>query len=224
MKVGIFIQARSNSQRFPKKVFQELGEKTVLECVVDNCLASTWGNRTLEKQVLVIGYKEDEALRLYCEDKKIAYRLYSTEENDLVSRYVAAAEGSDLILRITGDCPMIPPQLIDEAIKSLMNCDYISNTITRTYPEGYDIQGCSARALQWFDQNQKEDREHPFKEFDFNESVRKKFVQDGFTYQQLLNTNNVIFQKLSVDTRDDLNRLRQLYARVQAGQKFNTAS
>ena len=78
---------------------------------------------------------------------------YRGSEEDVLSRYQGAAEeaGADVVIRITSDCPLIDPAVIDKVIatftQSQPNCDYASNTLRRTYPRGMDCEVFSRKAL-----------------------------------------------------------------------------
>ena len=74
----------------------------------------------------------------------------------------------------------------------------------RTFPEGLDIQGASLEAFKWFDKHQKEEREHPFVQFDHNKQIRDQFEKEGFKILDLLNPQNISTIKMSIDTEEDL--------------------
>lgn len=130
---------------------------------------------------------------------------------DLIERYLSAARdyAADAIVRVTGDCPLIPINLIRQAIRGLTEASYVTNTITRTYPDGYDVQAFSINALRYIDDTQKEHREHPFYTLDHNEIVRDGFEDAGYNIMELQNVDNPIFIKVSVDTQEDLERVRR---------------
>lgn len=139
-------------------------------------------------------------------------------EDDLLKRFKLAAfeEQATHIVRLTADCWEMPAQLIAEVVKLIEKRDYVSNTIRRTFPEGFDVQACSYRALEWFDVNQKEEREHPFKMFDLNEYNRVRFEKDGLSYTELLNPQlRFLIKGSSIDTKQDLEDARRWYAETQ---------
>lgn len=183
---------------------------SILERIYHTAWTACKSNRALEKQVVVLAPNGDEKLQSFC--AKMGIECFFGSENDLVNRYVSAVETyeANAVVRITGDCPMLPVTMIEECMKALMEVDYAANTITRSFPEGWDIQGCSRGALVWFDHEQTSEREHLFKPFDENAAMRSRFVEAGYTYRHILNRDNVIFQKLSVDTKEDLTRIRRV--------------
>ena len=73
-------------------------------------------------------------------------RLYvhRGDDNDVLSRFVEVSKkfNADIIVRLTGDCPLSDPEIIDDAIKMIINTnsDYVSNIINRTYPDGLDVE------------------------------------------------------------------------------------
>ena len=84
-------------------------------------------------------------------------------EFDVLSRYVDAAEWyrADIVMRITGDCPLISPQLCGAILKSLEDADYCSNVCPRTFPKGLDCEVFTTSLLLEADQNATgDDREH----------------------------------------------------------------
>ena len=106
-------------------------------------------------QTLVIATTENEKdlpIAALAEEEKVRCIRGSVE--DVLSRYLLAAHAAkaDVIVRVTGDCPVIDPQVIDQAIglflKSAPQADYVSNTIKRTFPRGMDVEVFSRDALE----------------------------------------------------------------------------
>jgi spore coat polysaccharide biosynthesis protein SpsF len=93
---------------------------------------------------------------------------YRGSEDDVLSRYCEATEeaGADVVIRVTSDCPLIDPAVIDKVIAAYTqaqpNCDYASNTMRRTYPRGMDCEVFSRKALDTAQAEAVEsaDREH----------------------------------------------------------------
>ena len=93
---------------------------------------------------------------------------YRGSEEDVLSRYYEAATefGTDIVVRVTSDCPLIDPAVVDKVIKYYKNnwekYDYVSNTLTRTYPRGMDNEVFSYKALQeaYYNAQEQLEREH----------------------------------------------------------------
>lgn len=209
MRVIIGIQARSNSTRLPGKIYEKIGDKSILAHVYDTCLELI----NAETAVCILGHEKDEKLEEECAKMgiRIGCVLYG-EEGDVLSRYVNISKHYDGIIRVTADCWNIPKEIIEMALQGLENTDYISNCLVRSYPEGWDVQGCTSKALEWIAKNA-EDKEHVFEKFESNSIIRDEFLQDGFTFKYLIDRQNPIFQKNSIDLLEDLERARKQYGK-----------
>ena len=161
------LQARMSSTRLPNKVLKEVNDKALLAYECERILNS----KTIDK--LIIATSEDESDNLiesFCKKNKI--ECFRGPLEDVLSRYYQCAKGYKErnsidklnIVRVTGDCPVIDYQVIDEVISTFENgdYDYVSNTLTPTYPDGMDIEICSYEALEYAYENAtfKSDREH----------------------------------------------------------------
>ena len=84
---------------------------------------------------------ENDKLQEFVES--LGYRCTRGSEKDVLNRFYESAKfiGADIIVRITADCPLIDPQLVDDCIKLFKksNVDYFSNTDPRTFPDGLDV-------------------------------------------------------------------------------------
>lgn len=212
MRVGLFIQARTASTRLPAKIFEVIGDKPLLRHVVDACLNVNVLSKANTYQTVIVCPEGDKRVWEWAKENGIL--CFEGSETDLVKRYYDAAKhfNVEAVVRICSDCWNISPRIIEEVIRCIGEVDYVSNTVIRSFAEGQDCQAASMRALEWFNEKQTASREHPFLTFDENQIVRSQFVADGFTYKQVLNSANVIFQKHSIDTLKDLQQARRLYA------------
>lgn len=141
MKVAAIIQARMGSTRLPGKILKEILGKTLLEYqlerveraqAIDDIIIATTTN------------KNDDPIVMLCEKLKVKY--FRGSEQDVLLRYYEAATKfhTDVIVRLTSDCPIIDPDVIDRVIREYLNnqekVDYVSNTIERTFPRGLDTE------------------------------------------------------------------------------------
>jgi len=215
MKTLIGIQVRARSTRLPNKHLEEIGGKSCLQHVWDSAQDASKVKRSGEEVVVSLLVPEDEKLAFV----NLGFDpIFYGDGADLLGRYASAAihYSADRIVRVTGDCPMLPPMLILKCMEQLQTVDYSSNTTERTYPDGYDIQGCSKEALLWFCHNQNGEREHPFVLFDKNQMVREQFTADGFKWGQIINAECINQRKVSLDTREDLECIRRFYDAMRA--------
>ena len=193
-------------------MYEKIGPKSLIEWVIDAAKNANLAQFGLESELVALIPTGDHSASAFLKGK---CEVFEGPETDVLSRYVLAAQHyhADAVIRITGDCWRMPPHLIEACAKELKNVDYASNTVIRSFVEGWDIQGCSKMALDWFDEHQKHQREHPFQPFDENIDVRALFISQGFTWVPILNTANVIFHKTSVDTQDELEQARKYYGK-----------
>lgn len=164
MNIGIIIQARTSSTRLPQKVLLKLpynSNFTVLDQVIMRCKLSKFSQKII---VATTTDKEDyEIVRI---SKKNKVFCFKGSRDDVLSRYYYAAKENklDVIVRITSDCPFIDYKIIDELIRFFIRnkCDYVSNTLKRTYPDGLDCEVFSFNALEkaFYESKNTKEREH----------------------------------------------------------------
>jgi spore coat polysaccharide biosynthesis protein SpsF len=160
-KVVSIIQARTGSTRLPGKVLLDLEGRTVLEHVI----ARTRLSRLTDEVVVATSInRKDLAIVKICADLGIS--VFCGSEEDPLDRYYQTARvfRAAHVVRIKADCPLIDPEIIDEAISSHLasGADYTSNTIIRTYPAGQDVEILTFAAMKhvWQHANLMSDREH----------------------------------------------------------------
>jgi spore coat polysaccharide biosynthesis protein SpsF len=147
MQTIAIIQARMGSRRLKGKVLKQLGDLPVLQHVINRSLAS----KKIDKVIVATSVEnQDDAIFTYCNDRNI--HCFRGEENNVLLRYLNVAKkiSAEVIVRITADCPLLSPQIID-AIINLRNknqADYVSNTLKRTYPQGLDVECFTFQALE----------------------------------------------------------------------------
>ena len=139
-KIIAIIQARMKSRRLPNKSLIDLSGKPNILRMVDRVKLSKLINKTI---IATSDEFEDDVLaKVVSKEKKLF--LYRGDEKNVLSRfyYISKKEKADIIVRLTGDCPLIDHSIIDQAIETLIikNVDYVSNTIRRTYPDGLDVE------------------------------------------------------------------------------------
>lgn len=139
MKIVSTIEARMNATRLPGKVLLPVGGKPVLGCLIDRLKQTP----SIDEIVLATTTNpSDDVLVDFAPSKGIHY--FRGSEENVMSRVIAAAESRDaeLIVEVTGDNPLIDPEIIQQLIQLFLYnpCDYASNVEVRSYPIGMDVQ------------------------------------------------------------------------------------
>jgi glutamate-1-semialdehyde 2,1-aminomutase len=147
MKVVVIVQARMGSARLPNKVMKAIGGIPMIELQLARLA------RAKQVDQIVVATSTDVGnLPLVAHVCKLGYSCEQGSENDVLGRYVQAAKKheADVVVRITGDCPLIDPDLVDEAISRFKTArvDYFSNITPPTYPDGLDIEVFTFNALE----------------------------------------------------------------------------
>jgi spore coat polysaccharide biosynthesis protein SpsF (cytidylyltransferase family) len=206
MKTIAIIQARMGSNRLPGKVLMDIGGKTALERVVNRLRRSTLLNDIL---VATTDSAADNAILGECE--RLCVASFRGSEDDVLDRYYQAAQvcEAEAVVRITSDCPLVDPVLLDETIGAFrgQQADYASNTIVHTYPRGLDVEIFSRTALEraWAEARNPYEREHVTPYFyEHPTFFRIASIRAG--------TDNSHF-RWTLDTSDDLKLIREIYSR-----------
>lgn len=210
-KVVIGIQARTNNTRLPGKCQMEINGKTMLEWVIGAAQKSanylnngSWG---IKVTVALLVPVSDPLIERYHRRRDLD--LITGPELDVLSRYHMAMEQlkPDLMVRITSDCPLLPPFIISKHINiaDKYNYDYVSNVnpTVRMAPDGWDCEVMSAEMLEWVNKTatKPEDREHVTTIIRDNPPKWAKIAN-------VLGHAEFSHLKLSVDTNEDLEFVR----------------
>tara|TARA_B100001175_G_scaffold251358_1_gene218719 strand:- start:31434 stop:32150 length:717 start_codon:yes stop_codon:yes gene_type:complete len=146
-KIAIFLAARSGSKRLPKKHFLKLNKNLN---VIDLCIKRLKKAKLVNKIILCTTNKnEDYKFKYVCQKHKI--NLFRGDENNVLKRFIDCAKKNSIntIVRITADCPIIDPKLIDKCIYAHFKKknDYTSNILKLSYPDGLDVEVIKLKAL-----------------------------------------------------------------------------
>jgi glutamate-1-semialdehyde 2,1-aminomutase len=161
MKVVAIIQARMGSTRLPNKVMKPVNDVPLIELLINRL-----SKAVLVDQILVATSDDIKNQPLAHHVESLGYVCAKGSETDVLDRYLKAAHAScaDIVIRITGDCPLVDPDLVDEMIRQFQSkhVDYLCNNYPPTYPDGLDIEVFSFSALQKASQEATKsfDREH----------------------------------------------------------------
>jgi glutamate-1-semialdehyde 2,1-aminomutase len=195
-KVLAVVQARMGSTRLPGKVMKPLAGRTLIEVLISRLRKA----KTLDEVlVATTTEKTDDVLAAHCKSKKIPVFRGSSE--DVLKRYVDACRkySASVVVRITGDCPLVDPQLVDSLIRSFANqkVDYLSNTNPPSYPDGLDIEVFTVEALK-----KAADRASPGYQ---REHVTPYIYQSGnFKTGNFANQDDFSKERWTVDQSNDL--------------------
>ena len=152
MRINAVIQARVGSTRLPGKVLADLGGRPVLEWVVRAARAATRIDQVIVATSTLAG--DDPVADLA---DSLGVPVVRGSEGDVLSRFVAAldAHPADAIIRLTADCPLLDPTLIDAVAGAWAGApahDYVSTVLVRCLPRGLDVELVTAQALRAVDQ------------------------------------------------------------------------
>jgi len=207
MKIAAIIQARMSSTRLPNKVLADIEGKPMLWHIinrlkraelVDEIIVATTTNR-----------KDEPIIELAKETKAEWFR---GSESDVLDRYYQAAKRHkvDVIVRITADCPLVAPKVVDKIIKHFLNgkFDYVSNVNPSTYPDGLDVEVFSFKTLKKALEGAKKSSER--------EHVTLYVVNhpEMFIIGNIENEKNLSYMRWCIDEQKDLKFVKEIYKRL----------
>ena len=208
MKVLCIVQARMGSERLPGKVLKPILDKPMIMHVLDRLKKS----RYIDEIVLATS-QQDEEKSLVEAVQKNGYQVFRGEENYVLKRYIDTYRkyGGDVIVRITGDCPLIDPQIVDHVISYYLayDYDYVRLDVPETFIRGFDVEVFSSKALEKAYEevdkmNNESYKEHVTLYMYTNQAKFKVGYVEG---QELYNKN----YRLCVDTKEDFEVVERVY-------------
>jgi spore coat polysaccharide biosynthesis protein SpsF len=206
-RVVAIVQARMASTRLPGKVLADLGGQPVLAWVLRRTQRAA-----LVDQVVVATTvnPEDDAVAEFC--RQADFTCYRGSAYDVLDRYYQAAQiyQAGVIVRITGDCPLIDPEMLDDNIRTFLDADppldFAANRLpgNRTVPIGLDTEICTMQALAtaWREAQAPHEREHVMPFF-YEHSERFKILH-------IRHEPDYGAYRWTVDTPEDMELLRQV--------------
>jgi len=205
------------STRLPGKVLKEVLGKPLLEYQIERL------KRSSHIHDIVVATTTNETDNPIVElTKKLCVKVYRGSENDVLSRYYEAAVKyrADIIVRLTSDCPVIDPVVVDDVIKyyldNLGHYDYVSNAFLRTYPRGMDTEVFSFQVL-------KESYEEAEEQFE-REHVTPFIYQRPKRYEIgiVQYITDMSFYRWTVDTPEDFNLVQRMLEELYPKNKYFT--
>jgi len=203
MKVVALVQARMGSTRLPNKVMKNINGVPIIGLLLQRLRRA----KKIDQIVLVTTRnKKEKPLIDYV--SKIGFEVFQGSEDDVLSRYYHAAKkyNADAVVRVTGDCPIIDPEIVDDIVQEFYNndVDYLSNTLKPTFPDGLDssITRFSALEAAYKDAITDYDREH----------VVNYIRESGkFKLKNYTNDTDYSFLRLTVDEYADFNVINKVF-------------
>lgn len=213
MKAVAIIQARMESTRLPGKMMMKILGKPIIYYVIDRVrqarlIDDVWLATTVNKA--------DDVLAEWAEDNGVKY--YRGSVDDVLDRYYQAAflVRADVVIRITGDCPLIDPKVIDQVVGEYLKgrYDYICNRQPSTWPDGLDTEVFSMATLKkdWEEATLKSDREHVTTYVWQHPNI--------FKLKSIHHSVDLSQHRWTLDTKEDLEFLRLIFEELQKKQQF----
>lgn len=199
------IQARLDSIRLKEKVLLSIEHKAMLWHVAKRISAS----KLVDKIIIATSLNsKDDKIEQFA--KKNNLNIFRGSEENCLDRYYQAAKefNTDIIVRITADCPLICPEIVDNAISEYLknDCDYVTNTLIYTYPDGCDVEVFSMEVLEkaWRECKDLVEKEHVTSYIKNSGKFKIKNIRNKYPVP-------VNEHKWSVDRIEDLKFVREIY-------------
>jgi glutamate-1-semialdehyde 2,1-aminomutase len=201
-RVVAVVQARLGSKRFPKKVLSIVNGATALEILFSRLQSA----KSIDQIVLAIplGSENDE---LFLEATRMNIACFRGNETDVLDRFYHAAKSysPDYVVRITADCPMVDPSIIDQVVDLCINGELKYVSTDETFPDGLDVEVSEFQTLHnaWLNSSEPYDREHvmPF--------VRKLAAGDSRKIKSPIDHSHI---RVTLDEPDDLVVIQEVFS------------
>ena len=212
-KIAVIIQARFDSSRLPGKVMKEVGGRPMLAFLIERIKRSKFVDDVI--LATTIKTSDDGVYKLGTE---LGVKVVRGEEDDVLARYAKASKETkaNILIRITGDCPLVDALLLDEAIKEFVDkkVDYLSNFDPPTYPDGLDFEIFKRELLMAANKSCTDayQREHV-----------TPWIRDNDSYSKYCKKNDENYSGLrwTVDEPEDLEVIRGIVDYFQGDSNFD---
>lgn len=207
-KITAVIQARLGSTRLPGKTMMVIENAPLLGHLVNRIKATTYVNDII---IATTVNKRDDAIVEFAGNNNL--KFYRGSEEDVLDRfYNTCVEFSvDTIVRVTPDCPLLDPQVVDLVVSAYIegNYDYVSNVIIPTFPDGLDTEVFSFQSLKkaWHEAELLSEREH----------VTAYIVKhpDKFRiFNVKRDGEDISWMRWTVDTQKDFEFIREMFSNI----------
>ncbi len=212
-KIGCIIQARMGSTRLPGKVMKDLEGEPVLYHVIERVKQSK-----LIDEIIIATTTHERDDVIVEEAKRNEVKCFRGSEENVLSRYYHSADKNDIetIVRITSDCPLIDPEIMDEIIEFYLGHDYKlvtnagSDLEKRTYPRGMDTEVFSFKLIEEAFKNatEKYEKEHV-----------TPYIYENHEYEiyYYKNETDLSEYRLTLDTKEDFDLIKKIYDELYRG-------
>ena len=206
-KIAAIVQARITSTRLPGKVLMDIEGKPMLWHTINRLKMA----KKIDEIILAIpNTKKNDILVEFAEEDNLKY--FRGSEEDVLSRYYLAAKkfNCDIIIRITSDCPLIDPKVVDLIIEKHLKSgsDYTSNVMKRTFPRGLDVEVFNFNVLEKVSQKA---QSNPEKE---HVTLYVRNHPKEFFLVNIENNQDISEMRWTVDEIADLEFIREIYKRL----------
>ena len=208
VNVILVTQARVGSTRLPSKILKEIGGISLLQIHLERLKKSRYGDNLVVATTFEDGV---EQIIKIANSVQVAY--YQGDTDDVLGRFYNAVKdrNPDYIVRVTSDCPLLDPVLMDEIIQLAVdnNLDYTTNTLIENFPDGQDVEVIKWSALKksWIETTLNSDREHVTPYVRKNSSFFGKGLFTSKNFDSSVNYNKV---RMTVDEIKDFDAIKTL--------------
>ena len=213
-KITVIIEARTGSSRLPNKVIAEIEGKPMIFYVIDRIKQI----KSVEQIILATTQEKNDKILIEIA-KQNSIGVFTGDSMDVLNRdyQCALQNNADPIIRITGDCPLIDPDIVGEMLEFYLknNYDYISNRINPKYPDGLDVEIYSFKTLQMVEQNAKWSSE---RELVTTYITKNPKIFKIFSYE---NQEDLSGHRWTVDEQNDLEFVRKIYSIMKPKTNFS---
>jgi len=206
----VIMQARMGSSRLPGKVLKQVCGRTLLELQYERIQAATMVDRII---IATTTNLLDESIVDLCKQRNIEY--FRGSENDVLDRYYQTAQQAeavpgDAIIRVTADCPLLDPEVLDQVIDLFWSSgvDYASNINPPTFPDGLDVEIFKYEVLEraWQEASLTSEREHV--------TPYLRNHPEIFSQANYFSPIDLSGLRLTVDEPEDLEIVRAVYEQL----------
>lgn len=233
LNVVAIIQGRMLSSRLPGKILADIAGQPMLQRVFIRTSRSATVTETI---FATTTDSSDDPVAEYCDFSGIPFTRGS--QFDVLDRYYQTAKQAkaEVIVRVTADCPVIDPNLIDDVVNTLLEdqYDFVCNRLPppyhRTYPIGLDVEACTFKVIEeaWKNAKEPQHREHAMPYLYegveltiINRQLQTGISPRGFNIALLHHPTDFGEYRWTVDTPEDLEFVRQIYKRFDGRDDFS---
>ena len=206
MRTSIIIQARLGSKRLPNKVLKKINNKSILEIIFKRLSKSKKADNII---FAIPNNKDNLKLKKFLK-KKLKAKIFLGPESNVLKRYYLAAKKfkSDIIVRITSDCPFADPGIVDNYIDILKknNLDYVYNGHPHTFPDGLDVEVFNFKSLKLANKYSKSEIQKEGVTRYFRDNL-KKFK----TKHVKSHIKNISKLRITLDEQDDFYLINKIF-------------